>query len=154
MFAQVKISVLIGQVVDTLAHMARPGVQIVKDVQHVPDIIGDGGRITQILFNLIGNALKFTDRGSVVIRVTPGAGHVKLVIKDTGCGIPEEKHAQIFQPFEQVNHTLSIRCHYTCLCYRESGLVDVDNFGNFFQRQIHPAQSFLNWVALVSKKAS
>ena len=100
--AQVNIASLIGQVVDTLAHMARPGVQIVKDVQRLPDIIGDGGRITQILFNLIGNALKFTDRGSVVIRVTPEDDHVKLVIKDTGCGIPEEKHAQIFQPFEQV----------------------------------------------------
>ncbi|KAK9843250.1 hypothetical protein WJX74_009238 [Apatococcus lobatus] len=104
---KVNIKSLIGQVVDTLAHMARPGVQIVKDVQHIPHIIGDGGRITQILFNLIGNALKFTDRGSIVIRVTPGADHVKLVIKDTGCGIPEEKHAQIFQPFEQADMSMT-----------------------------------------------
>ena len=95
-------STLIGQVVDTLGHMAKTGVQIIKDVHSVPGITGDGGRITQILFNLIGNALKFTERGSVVIRVTPDGDHVKLVVKDTGCGIPEDKHSQIFQPFEQV----------------------------------------------------
>ena len=93
---------LISQVVDTLGHTAKTGVQIIQDVQRIPDLMGDGGRITQMLFNLIGNALKFTERGSVVIRVTPDGNHVKLVIKDTGCGIPEAKHTVIFQPFEQV----------------------------------------------------
>ncbi|KAK9847967.1 hypothetical protein WJX84_006862 [Apatococcus fuscideae] len=100
---KVNMASLVGQVVDTLSHMAKNEVQIVKDLQQIPDIMGDGGRITQILFNLIGNALKFTEHGNVVIRVAPHGDYVKLIVTDTGCGIPKDKHVQIFQPFEQAD---------------------------------------------------
>lgn len=71
-------------------------------------LIGDAGRIRQILTNLIGNAVKFTSSGHVLIQVTgiPGkAGEdcaVHLTIEDTGIGIPEDKVQHIFGEFNQV----------------------------------------------------
>ena len=75
----------------------------------VPDaLIGDAGRLRQVLLNLVGNAIKFTERGEVVVLVeTAGEpapqGEVRLrfAVTDTGIGIPPEKQAKIFQAFEQ-----------------------------------------------------
>ncbi len=75
----------------------------------VPDaLIGDAGRLRQVLLNLVGNAIKFTERGEVVVLVeTAGEpapeGEVRLrfAVTDTGIGIPPEKQARIFQAFEQ-----------------------------------------------------
>ena len=67
-------------------------------------VIGDEGRLRQILINLIGNAVKFTKHGEVCLQVT-SCDEQKLytcfIIKDTGVGIPEEQLNVIFQPFEQ-----------------------------------------------------
>ena len=67
-------------------------------------VIGDEGRLRQILINLIGNAVKFTKHGEVCLQVT-SCDEQKLytcfIIKDTGIGIPEEQLNVIFQPFEQ-----------------------------------------------------
>ncbi|MCP4660847.1 MAG: response regulator [bacterium] len=79
----------------------------------VPDtFLGDPGRLRQILINLLGNAVKFTDRGEVVLRVEPesaDAGDVVLhfSVSDTGIGIPAEQLASIFSPFTQVDGTLT-----------------------------------------------
>lgn len=67
-------------------------------------LIGDPGRIRQVLLNLVGNALKFTEEGSVTVRVTAKpAGVVRFEIADTGIGIPEDKIASLFQAFSQVD---------------------------------------------------
>ena len=76
---------------------------------HLPPLIfGDGGRIRQILFNLAGNALKFTHEGEVSVRLRLsgpsecGDGVVLVMeVSDTGIGIPEEKLHNIFEPFIQ-----------------------------------------------------
>jgi two-component system, sensor histidine kinase and response regulator len=76
---------------------------------HVPDgVIGDAGRLGQILANLVGNAIKFTDKGEVFVTVQPeavGATEALLhfQVKDTGSGVPEENRQRIFEPFEQGN---------------------------------------------------
>ena len=62
---------------------------------------GDENRIQQILHNLIGNAIKFTEEGSVEVSAENQADKVMISIRDTGIGIPSEKHEAIFRSFEQ-----------------------------------------------------
>ncbi len=75
-----------------------------------PALLVDRARLRQILVNLVSNAIKFTERGSVTVRVlweqaepNSGNGTLQLEVQDTGIGIPEEKRRQIFEPFVQVD---------------------------------------------------
>ena len=71
----------------------------------VPDrVIGDPGRLRQIIVNLVGNAIKFTARGEVVVRIgLDGQTGLHCTVSDTGIGIPPEKHALIFDAFTQAD---------------------------------------------------
>jgi PAS domain S-box-containing protein len=69
---------------------------------------GDGGRLRQVLTNLIGNAIKFTDEGEVVVRVArvegkAGRACLRFTVTDTGIGIPVETQAQVFDSFAQAD---------------------------------------------------
>jgi signal transduction histidine kinase/DNA-binding response OmpR family regulator len=81
----------------------------------VPDFVtGDGHRLRQIITNLVGNALKFTERGEVVLHVslvTATAARVQLhfAVSDTGIGIPAEKQATIFEAFSQADSSTTRR---------------------------------------------
>jgi signal transduction histidine kinase/CheY-like chemotaxis protein/tetratricopeptide (TPR) repeat protein len=81
----------------------------------VPDILlGDPGRLRQIIINLVGNAFKFTEQGEIVIVVTVETlddAHVDLhfVVSDTGIGIPADKLKQIFEAFSQVDSSTTRR---------------------------------------------
>ncbi|MBN1148154.1 MAG: sensor histidine kinase [Anaerolineales bacterium] len=68
-------------------------------------LMGDPRRIHQILMNLVENAIKFTRSGSVLIRFFPQDGYWAMQVADTGCGIPEEDQARIFEPFQQVDNS-------------------------------------------------
>lgn len=68
------------------------------------DLVCDKGKLRQILINLLGNAIKFTDKGGVRVRVeiTPqNGGQLQVAVMDTGIGIAQAELARIFQPFEQ-----------------------------------------------------
>jgi signal transduction histidine kinase/ActR/RegA family two-component response regulator len=77
--------------------------------ESIPDaLIGDSTRIRQVLVNLLGNALKFTESGSVELRIGCSRGYGQAVqlevsVADTGIGIPAEKHEAIFEAFHQVD---------------------------------------------------
>ncbi|PTN35310.1 response regulator [Desulfonatronum sp. SC1] len=76
-------------------------------------VLGDVTRVKQILFNLVGNALKFTDKGSIHIRLPPlsaakgGDLRVMFSISDTGIGIPDDKLCTLFTPFVQVDGSIT-----------------------------------------------
>ena len=76
-------------------------------------IVGDDGRVRQILFNFIGNALKFTRRGEVVVRALPvaraGEPRVRVEVEDTGIGIPPSASGRMFQLFTQVDGSYARR---------------------------------------------
>ncbi|HTU17643.1 MAG TPA: ATP-binding protein [Gemmataceae bacterium] len=88
----------------------KKGLELACHVQpDVPDaLVGDAGRLRQVLLNLIGNAVKFTAQGNVVVRVgvvgapvSEGEVGVYFAIRDTGIGIPKNKQESIFQAFKQ-----------------------------------------------------
>ncbi|MBV9084537.1 MAG: response regulator [Acidobacteriaceae bacterium] len=75
----------------------------------LPDaMVGDPGRLRQVIVNLVGNAIKFTERGEIVVRVTEDHKEnehvvIHFSVSDTGIGIPQEKLARIFQAFTQAD---------------------------------------------------
>jgi len=72
-------------------------------VKSLPMGMGDEQRLTQVLLNLVGNAIKFTDVGEVCITASASNGQFALSVTDTGPGIPEEHQARIFEQFHQVD---------------------------------------------------
>lgn len=79
---------------------------------HYPDeiptrLVSDPGRLRQVLFNLIGNAVKFTHRGQVEIRVGLADANIRVEIRDTGVGIPKDKRAMVFGKFFQADASTS-----------------------------------------------
>ncbi len=81
--------------------------------EDVPEVVcGDEGRLKQILYNLVGNSLKFTEQGGIFVQVSTldGQGHsgqavLQVSVRDTGIGIPEDKQAIIFESFRQADDT-------------------------------------------------
>ncbi len=79
-----------------------------------PILVGDGGRLRQVLLNLLGNAVKFTPAGEVVLRAqlearTTTAVNVRFTVTDTGIGIADNDQHRLFQPFTQVDSSRSRR---------------------------------------------
>jgi signal transduction histidine kinase len=66
---------------------------------------GDERRLTQVLLNLVGNAIKFTDTGSVTVSAIAREGRFKLAVRDTGPGIAADDQARIFEEFQQVDNS-------------------------------------------------
>lgn len=69
----------------------------------------DAGRLRQILLNLIANAIKFTDYGSVSIRVSSTVEYLSFDITDTGCGLNSEQQETLFEPFQQADESVARR---------------------------------------------
>lgn len=76
---------------------------MIEMAQGLPTGHGDERRIHQVLLNLVGNAIKFTDNGQIWIAVTAEGSIFSLIVADTGPGIPVDEQTRIFEEFHQVN---------------------------------------------------
>src|ERR1700752_475967 len=75
----------------------------VEVAPQLPSGRGDGRRLTQVLINLVGNAIKFTDIGEVVIKAEASNGSFYVSVRDTGPGISAVDQAKLFQEFQQAD---------------------------------------------------
>lgn len=100
---------LIGAAVETFRFSAgNKNIALDFFPQRLPQIvIGDSRRLKQIMFNVIGNAVKFTEKGSVEVFAKLDGTNLVITVKDTGIGIPEDKQAMIMQPFLQADQSLT-----------------------------------------------
>jgi signal transduction histidine kinase len=71
----------------------------------LPRAHGDARRVSQVLLNLVGNAIKFTDRGEVEIGVSAAPGQFVLTVRDTGPGIADADQERIFGEFQQIDNS-------------------------------------------------
>jgi two-component system, sensor histidine kinase and response regulator len=108
----------LGDTMKSLALRAHDqGLELACEIRsHVPDaLLGDPVRLRQVVVNLVGNAIKFTERGEVVVRVdpheyaepSPDEVVLRFTISDTGVGIPAEKLQAIFDAFEQADSSVT-----------------------------------------------
>ena len=101
----------LAQVVQTVRSNAESlakakGIELMANVQEgIPIGRGDERRLTQVLLNLVGNAIKFTDQGSVEISARLVDANFEIAVKDTGPGIAPEDQHKIFEEFQQVDNS-------------------------------------------------
>ncbi|MEX2670884.1 MAG: response regulator [Phycisphaeraceae bacterium] len=119
---------------------------IAPDVNHA--VVGDEGRLRQILMNLTNNAIKFTERGEVVVTVEVEADHedaqiVRFKVRDTGVGIPQSKQHRLFKSFSQADSSMSRKyggtglglaiCKQLCaLMGGQIGFESIEHLGSVF----------------------
>ncbi len=108
----------LGETARTLGHQAhKKNLELVYYIDsEVPEqLIGDVGRLRQIIVNLIGNSIKFTEKGEIVLKIeiaetlSEDRVMLHLLISDTGIGIPEEKLGSIFEKFSQADTSTTRR---------------------------------------------
>lgn len=106
---EVNIVDLCRQALSVMASYPRSDqVEIILEApEDVRPVKADPDRLLEVITNLIGNALKFTEEGSVILKVEPRHENVKVVINDTGIGIRKEYLDIIFEKFKQVGDTLT-----------------------------------------------
>jgi len=143
----------VAELLSPKAHAKGLEIAVVVRANAPRGVIGDEGRLRQILFNLAGNAVKFTESGGVVLEFAarPG-GRVRFNVRDTGPGVAPEKQAQIFEEFTQADAGVARRHGGTGLGLAivkklaramggEAGLVSRPEFGANFWVELPLAAS-------------
>ncbi|MEZ5275196.1 MAG: ATP-binding protein [Opitutaceae bacterium] len=143
----------LGNLIDRVGLLFRPKMvekgllfDVLLDPSARVRVNGDEQKIGQILFNLLGNAVKFTDSGRVELRVSPVAGGMRFEVTDTGTGISVERQAEVFQPFQQVV-AASERNEGTGLGLTISHRM-VDLMGGTLELESHPGRGSRFWFEI------
>ncbi|MDR3373570.1 MAG: ATP-binding protein [Ancalomicrobiaceae bacterium] len=129
------VSGLIYDVVNVLRPLAerKPALNLALKLPVLPTLLGDAGKLKQILINLVGNGIKFTERGSVTLSVEitdETAEHMmmRFVVADTGIGIAPERRRAIFEPFTQSDASITRQYGGTglglAICRELAGLLE------------------------------
>jgi signal transduction histidine kinase/CheY-like chemotaxis protein len=111
------LSALLEEVVELLSTRAHDkGLELVLRVPPSAParLVGDPGRIRQVVLNLVGNGIKFTEHGHVFVEVTPiavgeSSADIRISVRDTGIGIPLDRQAMLFQKFTQADNSTTRR---------------------------------------------
>ncbi|MBD2863346.1 hybrid sensor histidine kinase/response regulator [Paenibacillus oceani] len=100
---------LVSVVLDMFRHLAggKPVVFVDQLPKDLPDADADEDRLTQILYNLIGNAVKFTSEGEIGVSAREQDGWIEISVRDTGIGIPQNMRGIIFESFEQTGKAIA-----------------------------------------------
>jgi PAS domain S-box-containing protein len=102
------VQVLERAIYATSALSQQKGLELVQDTEDIlPEVIGDRDRLIQVVINLISNAVKFTDTGTITCRARRINGEVVISVIDTGMGIAEIDQPKVFEKFKQVSDTLT-----------------------------------------------
>jgi signal transduction histidine kinase len=81
--------------------------ELIKDIEDgLPEVVGDENRLEQVMINLISNAVKFTEKGSVTCRARKISNEIVVSVIDTGTGISKSDHKKIFEKFKQIGGTM------------------------------------------------
>jgi CheY-like chemotaxis protein len=92
----------------TFSLFEQKGLELIVDVKEdLPKIVGDRDRLLQVVINLISNAIKFTEEGSVTCKASCTDNEITVSVIDTGMGIPEVDQPKIFEKFKQVGNPLT-----------------------------------------------
>ncbi|BAY74886.1 PAS/PAC sensor hybrid histidine kinase [Nostoc linckia NIES-25] len=92
----------------TAALFETNGLELIIDIEpELPQVIGDRNRLLQVLINLISNAIKFTESGSITCRIKQQNNAICISVIDTGLGIASEDQPKVFEKFRQVGDTLT-----------------------------------------------
>ncbi len=98
----VDVRALADECADALESIVQQGVSLNRDLANVGQIQTDADRLRQVIMNLLGNATKFTESGSITLSLRTDADAVELSVADTGIGIPADDLPHIFDEFRQV----------------------------------------------------
>ena len=100
---------LMAQCIASVAPLARPGVELVEDLDTFAPLETDPERLRRIVMNLLGNAVKFTDAGCITVSLHVAGDGCDVAVADTGVGIPPEDLPHIFEEFHQVERTVGTK---------------------------------------------
>ena len=100
--ADVDMKSLATECAASISSLVGPGVTFHRELQDVAPIRSDEDLLRKVLMNLLGNAVKFTDKGSITMAVRAVRTQIEISIADTGMGIPKENLSDIFEEFRQV----------------------------------------------------